>query len=246
MAFYLRVTSARWILKTHENNVKKLRYLKNIFILIAVWEKKTRSFADIQAWRSLCFARKFFWTIEKNYEIHLAFFALRFNTIENLIECKFNFSFLMHFQTLLTEAISVQPKFLQLEMAVEAFKQEPCLSKEERIDVEKEAEELNVRHNLVVETCQTKKIQLVKDLYNTSCWIKIHPFLLFMLLKDYVHNTIVRMRFLFWRMKTVVHTIFLLIWFKTRPKYDVCRRVYSIAYARIRIVNNQSHSVNRP
>ncbi|XP_028414134.1 dystrophin-like isoform X2 [Dendronephthya gigantea] len=62
-------------------------------------------------------------------------------------------------ETLLTDAISVQPKFLQLETTVEELKQEPCLSKEERIEVEKEAEELNVRHNLVVETCQTRKIQ---------------------------------------------------------------------------------------
>ena len=51
----------------------------------------------------------------------------------------------------------MKPRFSNVKETVGSLKQEPCLSEEERRNVEEEAEELCVRYSLVVENCQATK-----------------------------------------------------------------------------------------
>lgn len=64
---------------------------------------------------------------------------------------------LLIFQVVSEEATSMQSKFGKIKETVETLKQEPCLSEEERKNVEEDAEELCVRYSLVVENCRAKK-----------------------------------------------------------------------------------------
>lgn len=68
------------------------------------------------------------------------------------------------FQALSKEATSMNPKFVKIKEKEELLKQEACFSEEERRKVGEEAEELCVRHSLVVENCQANKIQWVVEI----------------------------------------------------------------------------------
>lgn len=59
-------------------------------------------------------------------------------------------------------------------------------------------------------------------------------------LKPYLHDRICRMQLSCWRMETSADSRFLLIRLWLTLKSDVCTRVFSITYARGRIVNDQS------
>jgi hypothetical protein len=58
------------------------------------------------------------------------------------------------------------------------------------------------------------------------------------IVKAHLHDTISCIRLSFWRMKTSANATLLLIRWWRNLKCDVCTRVYSITYARVRIVYN--------